>query len=190
MNFTADMDARIKELYTPPYVRGAIVRQAKVWGIKVEFISRRARELHLQPISNVRGTRQWSIGEILTLRSIPHKNHQEASLHLKKKGYHRSPAACSSFRLRDGWRASVERDPGDIGYSANAVADLLGVDQGTIVRSIRMGYIKAKQASNGIYRVLPRNLYEFMVNHAHRWEPAKCDKYWLIDFLTNDRAMR
>ncbi len=190
MNFTADMDARVKELYTPPYVRGAIVRQARAWNVKVEFISRRARELHLQPISNARGSRQWTMDEIMLLRSVPHKNNQEASLYLKKKGYPRSKDACSSFRLRDGWRASVERDPSDIGYSANAVAELLGVNHGTIVRFIRMGYIKAKQASNGIYRVLPRNLYEFMINHAHRWEPAKCDKYWLVDFLTNDRAMR
>lgn len=190
MKFTADMDARIVGLYTPPYVRGAIVQQAKDWGLKVEFISRRARELRLQPLSNVRGSRQWTIHEILLLRSVPHKNNREASRFLTKKGYPRSRDACSSFRLRDGWRASVERDPSDIGYSANAVAELLGINQGTIVRSIRMGHLKAKQAENGIYRILAKDLYDFMVQHVHRWEPAKCDKYWLVDFLTNDRAMR
>jgi hypothetical protein len=190
--FTPEMDERIKEIYTPPYVRGLVVQQARAWGIKTEYVTHRARALGFNPLSWSIASKKWSAEEVRLLRSVPHKNSREASQYLKRKGYRRTPDACSTFRLRDGWKASKERDPTDIGYSAKAVAELIGVEPGTILRFIRLGYISAKrdmQEQGVAHRISQKSLYEFMVNHVHRWEPAKADKYWLIDFLTNYRAM-
>lgn len=93
-----------------------------------------------------------------------------------------------NFRFRDGWRFRVERDDMTVGYSAKGLAELLGVDATTVLRWIRQGFLKATQEGGqeqhcAFFRIQPKHLYLFLVDYVHYWEPAKADKYWLMDIL-------
>lgn len=190
MNFTDEQEARIRELYTPPYVRGLITQQAHEWGCKVGCITHRAKQLGLAKLSWNGSTRRWTGEEIRIIREHAHRTIQEVRRALADAGFLRSLHAIDCFRLRDGWRSRVERDGGNVGYSAIGLAQLMGVDPATVTRWIRQGLLKAKKEGGtasrcATYRIQPRGLRQFMTQHVHYWEPAKADKYWLIDVLTS-----
>jgi transposase-like protein len=189
MHFTPEMEARIVELYTPPYVRGAIAAQARDWGCSTASVCHRARGLGLSPMAQQGGYPRWTPEEIRLLRQMPTLTHREASHALAKAGYSRTMESVMNFRLRDGWRSRVERDEMAVGYSAKGLANLLGVDATTVLRWIRQGLLKATREEGtekrcAFYRVQPKHLYDFLTQYVHYWEPAKVDKYWLMDVLT------
>lgn len=189
MHFTPEMEARIVELYTPPYVRGAITAQARDWGCSTDNIYHRARGLGLTPIVQRDKCLRWTPDEIRRLRQMPTLTHLEASHALEKVGYSRTPESITNFRFRDGWRFRIERDDMTVGYSAKGLAELLGVDGATVLRWIRQGLLKATKEGGqekhcAFYRIQPKHLYLFLVNHVHYWNPAKVDKYWLVDVLS------
>ncbi len=189
LDCSPERDQRIIELYTPPYVRGAITAQARAWGCSTASVCHRARCLGLSPLAQQGGHHRWRTEEIKLLRHMPTLTHREASQALAKAGYSRTPEAVMNFRFRDGWRSQVERDEMTVGYSAKGLATLLGVDATTILRWIRQGLLKATREGGqdsrcAFYRVQPKHLYDFLTQHVHYWEPAKVDKYWLMDVLT------
>lgn len=189
MNFTPEHDQRIRELYTPPYVRGLISAQARAWGCPCGHVTHRARQLGLTKLSQVGPQRRWTRQEIQLARKNAHMTHGQLRRVLANEGYERSLNAIENFRLRDGWRSHCERDEMTVGYTALGLSHILGVDNTTVIRWIRLGLLKA-QTEGGVgdqcarYRIRHHELYEFMVNQVHYWEPAKVDKYWLIDVLT------
>lgn len=190
MHFTPEMEARIVELYTPPYVRGVIAAQAREWGCSTASVSHRARCLGLAPMAQQGGHHRWTADEIRLLRKMSTLTHREASHALAKAGYSRTMESIMNFRFRDGWRFRVERDEMAVGYSAKGLATLMGVDAVTVLRWIRQGMLKATQEGGqekhcASYRIQPKNLYDFLTQHVHYWEPAKVDKYWLMDVLTS-----
>jgi transposase-like protein len=190
MHFTPEMEARIVELYTPPYVRGAIAAQARDWGCSTASVCHRARGLGLSPMAQQGGYPRWTPEEIRLLRQMPTLTHREASHALAKAGYSRTMESVMNFRLRDGWRSRVERDEMAVGYSAKGLANLLGVDATTVLRWIRQGLLKATREEGtekrcAFYRVQPKHLYDFLTQYVHYWEPAKVDKCWLMDVLTS-----
>jgi uncharacterized protein YjcR len=136
------------------------------------------------------GHRRWTAEEIRLLRQMSTLTHREASQALAKAGYSRTMESIMNFRLRDGWRSQVERDEMSVGYSAKGLATLLGVDAVTVLRWIRQGLLKATQEGGqgkhcAFYRIQPKHLYDFLTQHVHYWEPAKVDKYWLMDILAS-----
>jgi hypothetical protein len=190
MNFTPEMDARIVELYTPPYILGAISTQAQIWQCRTDKLTKRARQLGLKPISNKNPVRRWTAPEIILLRKMPHLTHEEASRALRRAGYRRTPDAVDGFRFRDGWRMKVERDETIVGYTAEGLAHILNVDPRTVQRWIRLKFLKAaKEGGNdetrvAYYRIQPKNIQDFLKESIHYIDLSKIDKYWLIDILT------
>lgn len=189
MNFTDEQEARIRELYTPPYVRGLIAQQARDWGCQVGVITHHARKLGLAKLSWNTATKRWTAQEIQLVRKNAHRTHLEVQRALAVGGFHRSINAIEGFRLRDGWRSRCERDEMTVGYTGMGLAQILGVEPTTVNRWIRQGLLKAHQEGGTgkgvVYRIQPPALYEFLTKHIHYWEPAKADKYWLIDVLTS-----
>lgn len=190
MEFTPEMDARIVEMYTPPYIIGLISTQARAWQCNIGFITRRAKQLNLTPISHQRSVRRWKTEEILLLRKMPNLTHKEASHALHKSGYHRTPDAIAGFRFRDGWKASIERDESIVGYSAEGLAEILCVDPRTVQRWIRLKFLKAKKEGGNdktrvaYYRIQPKQVQDFLKDYVHYVDLSKIDKYWLINILT------
>lgn len=190
MHFTPEMDARIVELYSPPYIRGSISAQARAWKCATAHVSRRAQKLGLTPIIHKRSFSKWTIEEIILLRKSSHLTHKEASQALNDAGYQRTPYAIDKFRFRDGWRTHVERDESTVGYSAEGLADILCIHSRTVRRWIKSKLLKASQEGGNpktridTYRIQPKQVKDFLKKYVHYVDLSKVDKYWLIDTLT------
>lgn len=191
MTFTDTMLQRIRELYEPPYVRGVIAQQAREWGCPCSHITHQARKLGLKQLSWNVGSRRWSTDEIQLMRRNPHYTNQAMANALQRQGFHRTANAVYLFRLRDGWNRTLERDEATVGYSAKGLSELMGVDPTTVVRWVRLGWLKGMcEGGSDIrcssYRIQPKDLVRFLKHYIHYWEPGKADKYWLMDILTGD----
>ena len=190
MEFTPEMDARIVEMYTPPYVLGWISAQARAWQCNIGVVTRRAQKLGLTPISHKRSVCRWTTEEIMLLRKMPNLTHKEASHALHKAGYQRTPDAVDGFRFRDGWRMRVERDETIVGYTAEGLAEILCVDPRTVQRWIRLKFLKAAKEGGSdetrvaYYRIQPKQIQDFLKDYVHYVDLNKVDKYWLVDILT------
>lgn len=188
MLFTPEHDAKIRELYTPPYVRGRIAHQARRWNCKVNDIVHRRDQLGIQALCP-QGTRKpWGADEIELLNQNPHLTHHDLRLLMRRNGFERTANAIQILRFRQGWRNQVERDEVTAGYTCNGLADLMGVSSRTVWRWIKQGQLKAKKEGGDqrcdCYRIAAKSVRHFMQNYISLWEPGKVDKYWLMDILT------
>lgn len=133
--------------------------------------------------------RRWVKEEVALLRSHNYLAHPAMHRMLLKHGYQRTYLSVISKRRKLGWVSRVERDEMDVGYTAYGLGELLGVDDGTIGRWVRLGHLKATREGGEThgckFRIAPADLKKFLVKHIHLWNPAKVDKYWLIDVLTS-----
>lgn len=196
MNFTCEQDQRIRELYQPPYVRGKIAQQARQWNCKCSQVTHRARQLGVKHLLQRQSVRRWTKPEILLVRQNAHLTHEQLSQLLASSGYTRTSHAIDAFRFREGWRSGCERDEMTVGYTSQGLAKILGVWNSTVLRWIRLGWLKAQPEGGkehcATYRIHHQELYKFLVTYVHYWNPAKVDKYWLIDVLTraNQRKLK
>lgn len=186
-------DAMIIAAYTPPYRRGEVSRLARLWGVEAHHITHRARFLGLPSIMDEkfkRGkTKVWTDEEIRILRDHPELLHKQMSQLLLKHGFSRTASAIDTKRILMGWRAGIERDESEAGYTATGVGNLIGVHHSTVMRWVRMGLLKGAQEEgpgrSHKFRIGRHPLRTFLMKNIHLWEPGKTDKYWLVDLLTN-----
>jgi hypothetical protein len=132
--------------------------------------------------------RRWMKEEVALLRTYNHLAHPAMHRLLLKHGFERSRGSVISKRRKMGWVERIDRDEMDVGYTALGLSQLLGVEDDTIARWIRLGYIKATREGGDThgckFRIAPMALRKFLIEHIHLWNPAKVDKYWMIDVLT------
>jgi hypothetical protein len=188
--FTQEQDRRIQQLYTPPYVRGLVAQQARKWQCKINDIVNRREQLGLSALLTAEPRNPWTKVEIEILKQHPHLSHKAMRLLLRRNGYERTPTAIRSYRSRLGWRSRLELDEITVGYSAHGLAQILGVENCTVIRWIKSGELKATAEPGEqrcvCYRIKPSAVRRFLMDYLHRWEPRKVDKYWLVDILTGD----
>ena len=187
------LDSEVIAAYTPPYQRGAISALAKKYNVQPHDVAFRAKKLGLKSIMPEHWSRNnvqfWSDEEVRLLNAYPTMIHARLYELFKRRGFNRSVNSIMAKRLNLGWRYFEEIDETSEGYTAIGVGRLLKVNHVTVMRWINTKLLKATRENIYVdktrYRVHRKYLKDFMVNNLARWEPANCDKYWLIDLLTN-----
>ncbi len=187
--FTDQIDQLIRELYlnrpdskTRPGIR-ALAKKVAIphWALK-----KRARELGLARTKEL----PWSEPELQILARYAWMSDERLSLKLKSVGYTRSATAIR-VKLK---RMSFKKG-GDF-YSANSLAQALGIDPHAVTRWINAGQLKATSRGtargarqNGdIYLIREKDVRRFVLEHPSDIDLRKVDQLWFLDMLTNGLA--
>ena len=184
--FTNQIDELIRGIYLDrPGAQGrpGIRVLAKKVGIPHWALKKRARELGLARTKE----KPWSEPELEILARYAWMSDERIRLKLKAAGYSRTVTGIH-LKLR---RMKFKHDPGF--YSANGLAQALGIDSHAVTRWIRSGHLKAKlrgtargEKQNGdIYLILERDVRRFILEHPTEIDLRKVDQLWFLDLVTN-----
>lgn len=131
----------------------------------------------------------WSDAENELLETTLHLNQKTVSARFRKAGYPRSPAAIAMQRNRLGLLVAESTNA----YSANRLSQLLGVSIISVIRWIRLDWLKAKPRSESIdpnhggpgdrWVIYPKDVRRFLLAYTAHVDPSRADKYWLFDLL-------
>jgi len=105
---------------------------------------------------------------------------------LKQKGYSRTEMGIKLKRKRMRFLQNLN------GYSARSVALCFGIDEHSVIRWIKQGWLKAKrrgtertEANGGdMYFIKNQWIRKFIKESVAVIDFRKIDKYWLIDLLS------
>jgi len=158
---------------------------AKKVGIPHGALKKRAR-----PGSGPHQELPWSEPELTILERYAWMSDDRIRLKLKAAGYSRS-ATGIHLKLR---RMQFKHDPSF--YSANGLAQALGIDSHAVSRWIRSGHLKAKfrgtarvkQQNGDIYLIHEKDVRRFIVEHPTNIDLRKVDQLWFLDLITNGLA--
>lgn len=184
--FTDQIDELIRAIYLDrpgAKTRPGIRVLAKKVGIPHWALKKRARELGLARTKE----KSWSEPELEILARYAWMSDERIRLKLKAAGYSRS-ATGIHLKLR---RMKFKHDPGF--YSANGLAQALGIDSHAVSRWIRSGHLKAKlrgtrrrEKQNGdIYLIREKDVRRFILEHPTEIDLRKVDQLWFLDLVTN-----
>jgi hypothetical protein len=184
--FSEQLDHLIRAIYLDrpgAKTRPGIRVLAKRVGIPHWALKKRARELGLARTKE----KPWSEPELEILGRYAWMSDERIRLKLKAAGYTRS-ATGIHLKLR---RMKFKHDPGF--YSANGLAQALGIDSHAVSRWIRSGHLKAKlrgtargEKQNGdIYLIREKDVRRFILEHPTEIDLRKVDQLWFLDLITN-----
>src|SRR5271157_4972091 len=184
--FTDQIDQLIREIYlTRPAARKLLgIRPlAKRIGMPHWALKKRARELGLARTKES----PWSEPELATLTRYAWMSDERIRLKLKAAGYPRTVTAIH-LKLK---RMNFKHD-GSF-YSANGLAQALGIDPHAVTRWIKSGHLKAKfrgtarteQQNGDIYLIHERDVRRFILEHPTDIDLRKVDQLWFLDLITN-----
>ena len=187
--FTDQIDQLIREIYLShpgAKTRPGIRMLAKKVGIPHWALKKRARELGLARTKEL----PWSEPELQILARYAWMSDERIRLKLKTAGYSRTVTGIH-LKLR---RMKFKHDPSF--YSANGLAQALGIDSHAVSRWIRHGYLKAQlrgtargeQQNGDIYLIREKDIRRFIVEHPTEIDLRKVDQLWFLDLLTNGFA--
>jgi hypothetical protein len=155
------------------------------------YVSRRARELGLK--SPRFKEKPWTAAEIEILHETAHINTANARQHFLRAGFNRSETAIQVKRKRECINTTLARQDAGL-YTANQIAEMLGVDNKTVTRWISMSELRAKRRGTDrletqggdMWQVSEKDLREFIVSFPLRVELRKIpdsNRVWFIDLL-------
>lgn len=184
--FSDQIDQLIREIYfSPPDAknRPGIRLLAKKVGIPHWALKKRARVLGLARTKE----KPWSEPELEILARHAWMSDERLRLKLKAAGYARSATAVH-LKLR---RMGFKQD-GSF-YSANSLAQALGIDPHAVTRWINKGHLKAKfrgtargpQQNGDIYLIREKDVRRFILEHPSDIDLRKVDQLWFLDLVTN-----
>lgn len=184
--FTHQIDELIRAIYLDcpgTKTRPGIRVLAKRVGIPHWALKKRARELGLARTKE----KPWSEPELEILARYAWMSDERVRLKLKAAGYSRTVTGIH-LKLR---RMKFKHDPGF--YSANGLAQALGIDSHAVSRWIRSGHLKAKlrgtargEKQNGdIYLIFEKDVRRFILEHPTEIDLRKVDQLWFLDLVTN-----
>jgi hypothetical protein len=184
--FTNQIDELIRAIYLDrpgAKTRPGIRVSAKKVGIPHWALKKRARELGLARTKE----KPWSEPELEILARYAWMSDERIRLNLKAAGYSRTVTGIH-LKLR---RMRFKHDPGF--YSANGLAQALGIDSHAVTRWIRSGHLKAKlrgtargEKQNGdIYLIREKDVRRFILEHPTEIDLRKVDQLWFLDLVTN-----
>jgi len=187
------MDDAITAAHQRPMKRGDVVALAKRLARPVWWVSRRARELGLTT-PRFREL-PWCKQELALLRETRNLRPEAVQRALRRHGFRRTATAIAVQRKRQ----QVQRDPRDDNYTAREVAKLLGADDTTVTRWIRLGLLAAardpthKPTADGRapYRITNKALRDFITTHPIHLDLRKLPAAhtpWFVDLLAGTRA--
>jgi hypothetical protein len=187
--FTDQIDQFIREAYLSRpdnKTRPGISVLAKKVGIPHWALKKRARELGLARTKEL----PWSEPELEILARYAWMSDERIRLKLKAAGYSRTVTGIH-LKLR---RMKFKHDPSF--YSANGLAQALGIDSHAVSRWIKRGYLRAQlrgtargeQQNGDIYLIREKDIRRFIVEHPTEIDLRKVDQLWFLDLLTNGFA--
>ena len=156
---------------------------ARKVGITHWALKKRARELGLARPKEL----PWSEPELDILARYAWMSDERIRLKLKAAGYSWS-ATGIHLKLR---RMKFKHDPSF--YSANGLAQALGIDSHAVSRWIRRGHLRAQrrgtargeQQHGDIYLIREKDVRRFILEHPTEIDLRKVDQLWFLDLLTN-----
>ena len=184
--FTDQIDQIIREIYLDHRdvrKRPGIRLLAKKVGMPHWALKKRARELGLARTKEL----PWSELELEILARYAWMSDERIRLKLKAAGYARTVTAVH-LKLK---RMHFKHD-GSF-YSANGLAQALGIDSHAVTRWIKGGHLKAKfrgtartEEQNGdIYLIHEKDIRRFILEHPTDIDLRKVDQLWFLDLITN-----
>lgn len=184
--FNDEIDRLIREIYLrDPGARGRLVIRdlAKKVGIPHWALKKRARELGLARTKE----RPWSEAELEILARYAWMSDERIRLRLKAAGHCRTVTGIHLKLRRMKFKAGPEF------YSANGLAQALGIDSHVVSRWIRCGHLKAglrntartQQQNGDIYLIREKDVRRFILEHPTDIDLRKVDQLWFLDLITN-----
>jgi hypothetical protein len=184
--FTDQNDQLIRAIYLShpgAKTRPGIRMLAKKAGIPDWALKKRARELGLVRTKE----KPWSEAELDILARYAWMSDERIRLKLKAAGYSRSVTGIH-LKLR---RMQFKHDPSF--YSANGLAQALGIDSHAVSRWIKRGHLKAQlrgtargeQQNGDIYLIREKDVRRFILAHPTEIDLRKVDQLWFLDLITN-----
>lgn len=186
------MDDAIISAHQRPMQRGDVVALAARLQRPVWWVSRRARDLNLTTPRFREAP--WSADEVKLLRETRNLKPASAQRLFKRAGYLRTATAIQVQRKR----RDVHRDPSE-NHSSRDIARLIGHNESTVSRWIRMGMLTAKHdpqhkpsaTGNTPYMVTDKALRQFIIEHPIRIDLRKIPAGhtpWFVDLLAGTRV--
>ena len=184
--FTDQIDQLIREIYLnhrDAKTRPGIRLLAKKVGMPHWALKKRARELGLARTKEL----PWSEPELEILARYAWMSDERIRLKLKAAGYSRTVTGIH-LKLK---RMRFKHD-GSF-YSANGLAQALGIDSHAVTRWIKSGHLKAKlrgtarteQQNGDIYLIHEKDVRRFILEHPTDIDLRKVDQLWFLDLITN-----
>ena len=182
--FTDQIDQLIRETYLnhrDAKTRPGIRLLAKKIGVPHWALKKRARELGLARTKEL----LWSEAELGILARYAWMSDERIRLKLKAAGYPRTVTGIH-LKLK---RMRFKHD-GSF-YSANGLAQALGIDSHAVARWIKSGHLKAKhrgtartELQNGdIYLIHEKDVRRFILEHPTDIDLRKVDQIWFLDYV-------
>jgi hypothetical protein len=184
--FTDQIDQLIRAIYLShpgAKTRPGIWMLAKKVGIPHWALKKRARELGLARTKE----KPWSEAELEILARYAWMSDERIRLKLKAAGYSRTVTGIH-LKLR---RMQFKHDPSF--YSANGLAQALGIDSHAVSRWIKRGHLRAQlrgtargeQQNGDIYLIREKDVCRFILEHPTEIDLRKVDQVWFLDLITN-----
>jgi hypothetical protein len=183
--FSDQADQLIREAYLSPRDgkgTSSILLLAKRLGMPHWALKKRARELGLARTKEL----SWSEPELAILSRYAWMSDERIRLKLKAAGYKRTVTGIH-LKLK---RMRFKHD-GSF-YSANSLAQALGIDPHAVTRWIKSGHLKAKlrgtargPLQNGdTYVIQEKDIRRFILEHPTDIDLRKVDQLWFLDLIT------
>ena len=181
---TDDVKKKIQSVYGT--YNGGITQLAAELGVHRSTLNYHACRLGYYP--NQIARKPWSAEEIALIENHPEMTHQEILLLLRRHKYVRKIGSIKKLRWKMGWRDKIYRDYDEVGYSLRAISEMIGASASIVRTWFRRGLFEGRQivGEEDTIRVSRKELRRFLIENVHVWEPAKCDKYWLVDMLNKE----
>jgi hypothetical protein len=178
-------DEQIKEFYkNPDRKRGDLKKFANELNVSENYVASRCTKLGLNSFKKY--DKPWSDAEYNIVESNKHMHIATIQKILEKHGYHRTGNAISRIKTMVGEGSGFVMNRHEVGiFSANQLSILLGLKHETIIRYIRLGYLKTEKSDGIAYNIKKNNVKQFMVNYRQSIDFGKIDKEFLIDILTS-----
>jgi hypothetical protein len=184
--FTDQIDQLVREIYLAApgaKTRPGIRLLAKKVGMPHWALKKRARELGLARAKEL----PWSEPELEILARYAWMSDDRIRLKLKAAGYPRTVSAIHLKLKRMRFKHDVSF------YSANGLAQALGIDSHAVTRWIKSGHLKAKfrgtarteQQNGDIYLIHEKDVRRFILEHPTDIDLRKVDQLWFLDLITN-----
>lgn len=174
-----DIDQALRAAHAKPPTAGELRALADRFGYPLWWVSKRARQLGLRVPRFYEPA--WSAREIALLRETEDLSAVSARRRLADEGFSRTESAIETKRKRMGLTATAE------GYSACEAARLLGVENSTVLRWIKRGWLVARPSRDATWSITDAQLRAFFVAHPMRLDLRRMPSGhapWLVEMLT------
>jgi hypothetical protein len=128
----------------------------------------------------------WSDPEEQLLENYGFLSLPRIAKKLREAGFTRSETAIHLKAKRLRVKATLD------GWCMRGLAEAFGVDGTKVARWTGLGILRSRETGITVGRN-EKTFYHrddvrrFMLNHPEEWDPAKCEKYWLIDLLSDGK---